>query len=87
MLYAPGLETVEEIEAVCGAVSRPVNVLARPQLSLAEIVAAGAQRVSVGGGLTWVAVGALVAAASEMLDAGDFSALSVRLPLGEWFAS
>ena len=56
MLYAPGLRTVEEIRAVCEAVSKPVNVLALPGLSLAEIVAAGAQRVSVGGGLTWVAV-------------------------------
>ena len=58
MLYAPGLRTVEEIRAVCDAVSRPVNVLALGDLSVAEIVEAGAQRVSVGGGLAWVAVGA-----------------------------
>jgi 2-methylisocitrate lyase-like PEP mutase family enzyme len=87
VLYAPGLETVEEIRAVCEAVSRPVNVLARPGLSFAEIAGAGAQRVSVGGGLTWVAVGALVAAASEIRASGDFSALSARLPLGAWLAS
>ena len=35
VLYAPGLRTVEEIRAVCQAVSKPVNVLAVPGLSLA----------------------------------------------------
>jgi 2-methylisocitrate lyase-like PEP mutase family enzyme len=86
VLYAPGLRTAEEIRAVCQAVSKPVNVLARPGLSLAEIVAAGAQRVSVGGGLTWVAVSALAAAATAIRDTGDFSALATRLPLDEWLA-
>lgn len=52
VLYAPGLRTVEEIRAVCQAVSRPVNVLAVPDLSLPVIFQVGAQRVSVGGGLT-----------------------------------
>ena len=87
VLYAPGLRTAEEIRAVCEAVSRPVNVLALPELSLEEVVAAGARRVSVGGGLTWVAVNALAAAAVEIRDAGDFSSLAARLPLDEWLAS
>ena len=56
VLYAPGLSTAEAIRTVCAAVSKPVNVLALPGLSLAEIFDAGAQRVSVGGGLTWVAL-------------------------------
>lgn len=86
VLYAPGLRSVEEIRAVCQAVSKPVNVLAVPGLSLAEIVAAGAQRVSVGGSLAWVAVRALADAATAIRDRGDFSALAARVPLGEWFA-
>jgi 2-methylisocitrate lyase-like PEP mutase family enzyme len=86
VLYAPGLRATEEIRAVCDAVSKPVNVLAVGGLSLAEIVAAGARRVSVGGSLTWVAVKAMADAAEAMRDAGDFSALAARLPLGEWFA-
>src|SRR5262249_54237461 len=45
VLYAPGLATVDEIRAVCSAVSKPVNVLARPTLTMQEIVAAGGQRV------------------------------------------
>ena len=44
VLYAPGLQTPAEIREVCSALSKPVNVLARPGLSLAEIVDAGAQR-------------------------------------------
>jgi 2-methylisocitrate lyase-like PEP mutase family enzyme len=85
VLYAPGLRGIEQIRAVCQAVSLPVNVLAVPSLSLAELVDAGAQRVSVGGGLTWVAVSAMADAAKAMRDSGDFSALGVRLPLDEWF--
>src|SRR3954449_10589265 len=68
VLYAPGLRTGEEIAAVTAAVSRPVNVLALPGLSVAEIVEAGGQRISVGGALAWVAVGALAAAATELRD-------------------
>jgi 2-methylisocitrate lyase-like PEP mutase family enzyme len=86
VLYAPGLRTPMEIRAVCDAVSKPVNVLALPDLSMAEIVDAGAQRVSVGGDLTWTAVNALAAAATEIRDRGDFSSLGASPPLGEWFA-
>jgi 2-methylisocitrate lyase-like PEP mutase family enzyme len=85
VLYAPGLRTVEEIRAMCEAVSKPVNVLAVPELSVDEIVAAGAQRISVGGALTWVAVGAMADATQAMRDSGDLSGLAVRLPLEEWF--
>jgi 2-methylisocitrate lyase-like PEP mutase family enzyme len=86
VLYAPGLHTAEEIRAVCQAVSRPVNVLALPGLTVPEIVEAGGQRISVGGGLTWVAVKAMADAAAEIRDTGDLSSLSARLPLGDWLA-
>jgi 2-methylisocitrate lyase-like PEP mutase family enzyme len=86
VLYAPGLRTADEIEAVCRAVDKPVNVLALPGLSLDEVVASGARRVSVGGGFTWIGVRALAEAATALRDTGDFSALGVRLPLEEWLA-
>jgi 2-methylisocitrate lyase-like PEP mutase family enzyme len=60
-------------------------VLAVPGLSFAEMAAAGAQRVSVGGALTWVAAQAMVDAATAIRDRGDFSALTARLPLADWF--
>jgi 2-methylisocitrate lyase-like PEP mutase family enzyme len=75
VLYAPGLADAGQIRAVCQAVSRPVNVLARPTLTVAQIAEAGARRISVGGALTWVAVGAMVEAAERIRDHGDFSAL------------
>ena len=86
VLYAPGLRTVDEIRAVCDAVSKPVNVLAFSNLSFAEIAEAGAQRVSVGGALTWVAVKA-AADAAEAMRLGDFSALAARVPLADWLGS
>jgi 2-methylisocitrate lyase-like PEP mutase family enzyme len=86
VLYAPGLRTAAEIRAVCDSVSKPVNVLALGGLSLAEIVDAGAQRVSVGGGLAWVAVDAMAAAAAAIRDRGDFSALTARPPVDDWLA-
>lgn len=86
VLYAPGLRSIDEIRRVCAAVSKPVNVLAHAGLSFEEITAAGAQRVSVGGGLTWVAVKAMADAAVAIRDKGDFSALTARLPLDDWFS-
>ncbi|HEX9416273.1 MAG TPA: isocitrate lyase/phosphoenolpyruvate mutase family protein [Gaiellaceae bacterium] len=77
VLYAPGLRSADEIRAICEATSKPLNVLARPGLSMSEIVEAGGRRISVGGGLTWVAVNAMAAAAGDMRDLGDFSALEV----------
>jgi 2-methylisocitrate lyase-like PEP mutase family enzyme len=81
VLYAPGLATVEEIRAVCEAVERPVNVLARSDLTFEEIAGAGAQRISVGGALTWVAADAAKRAAEAIRDRGDFSALTASSPL------
>jgi 2-methylisocitrate lyase-like PEP mutase family enzyme len=85
VLYAPGLRTGDEIRAVCSAVSRPVNVLALPGLTMETIVEAGGQRVSVGGGLTWVAVAAAAEAAERLRD-GDLSVLGARVPLADWFS-
>jgi 2-methylisocitrate lyase-like PEP mutase family enzyme len=84
VLYAPGLRSTDEIRVVCDAVTKPVNVLARPDLSMREIVAAGARRVSVGGALAWTAVAAMAAAAERMRDDGDFSSLDVPARITEW---
>jgi 2-methylisocitrate lyase-like PEP mutase family enzyme len=83
VLYAPGLRTTEEIAAVCAAVGKPVNVLAYPDLPLRAIADAGAQRISVGGQLTWVAAGAMAAAAQRIRDLGDLSALAPAVPAKE----
>lgn len=86
VLFAPGLRDTGEIRAVCEAVERPVNVLARPGLSVAEIVGAGAQRISVGGGLAWAAVEAMAGAAERIRDAGDLDGLSAPTRVRKWLA-
>jgi 2-methylisocitrate lyase-like PEP mutase family enzyme len=84
VLYAPGLGSAEEVRAVCAAVGRPVNVLARPGLSLSDIVQAGARRVSVGGSLAWTAVEAMARAAEQIRDEGDFSGLASPKRIKGW---
>lgn len=79
VLYAPWLKTADEVRTLCDAVDKPVNVLAHPGLSMSELVEAGAQRVSVGGWLTWVAVEAMVAAAEEIRDTGSFASLGAKV--------
>jgi 2-methylisocitrate lyase-like PEP mutase family enzyme len=83
VLYAPGIRG-DEIRQVCGAVGKPVNVLAFPGMNAAEIFAAGAQRISVGGQLTWVAAAAAAEAAVAIRDTGDFGALEARLQGAGW---
>jgi 2-methylisocitrate lyase-like PEP mutase family enzyme len=87
VLYAPGLRNGDEIRAVCEATSKPVNVLAHPGLSMSEITDAGGRRISVGGALTFVAAGALAAAAEQIRDRGDFSSLHTQIPLREWLGA
>jgi 2-methylisocitrate lyase-like PEP mutase family enzyme len=84
VLYAPGLSTGEEIRAVCKAVSKPVNVLALPSLSVGEIAEAGGTRISVGSGLTWVAIGAMASAAEQIRDSGDLSVLAASVKIRDW---
>jgi 2-methylisocitrate lyase-like PEP mutase family enzyme len=86
VLYAPGLHTADQIEAVCEAMSRPVNVLAFGPLglTLGEIAKAGAQRISVGGGLTWSATNGAIEAAERIIDDGDFSRLGTPGRVKEW---
>lgn len=70
VLYAPGLKTPEEIDAVVRAVApRPVNVvmgLSGPSFSLDELAGLGVKRVSLGSSLARAAYGAFLQAAREV---------------------
>jgi 2-methylisocitrate lyase-like PEP mutase family enzyme len=83
VLYAPRID-LEEIRAVCDAISKPVNALARLNLSVQEFAEAGAQRISIGANLAWVAIGAMVAAAEEIKETGSFAALRAHTFPYEW---
>ena len=87
VLYAPGLHSGEQIAAVCESVGKPVNVLGLPNLTVAEIRGAGARRISVGGSLAWVAVGAMAEAATAIRDRGDLSVLAVNVRASDLLGS
>ena len=64
VLYAPGLRSPSDIEAVVTALDRPVNVLARPGgPTVSELGALGVRRVSTGGALARAGYAAMLAAA------------------------
>lgn len=68
-LYAPGIRTAEEIQAVVQAVApKPVNVLigANSTLTIGDLAALGVRRVSVGGALARAAWGAFMRAAQSL---------------------
>jgi len=76
VLYAPGLRDISQVRTLCASVGKPVNILAGAKgwrVSLAELAAAGAKRISVGGLLSRVAFGALLRAAHEMKEHGTFA--------------
>lgn len=76
VLYAPGLSSREEIEAVVQAVDRPVNVvmgLTGVRLSVAELSDLGVRRISVGGSFARAALGGFLRAAREVKERGTFT--------------
>ena len=84
VLYAPGLTTREQIQAVVEAVApKPVNVLVGSPsltLSLDELAQLGVKRVSLGSNLARVAYGAFLQAASGLAERGDLSGARQPLP-------
>jgi 2-methylisocitrate lyase-like PEP mutase family enzyme len=77
VLFAPGLSTPEEIEAVVRAVApRPVSVvmgLGKGNFTLDQLAALGVRRVSLGSTLARVAYHSLLQAAGEIKDKGSFT--------------
>lgn len=76
VLYAPGIQSREDIKAIVQSIDRPLNVLMGlqgMQLTVAEVQALGVTRISLGGSLARAAYGALVRAAREVQALGTFS--------------
>ena len=75
VLYAPGVRSLEQLREVTSAITAPFNVLSVffPGVSLQEFGEAGAQRISVGGGLNYAAINPVLLAAREMLEQGTFN--------------
>lgn len=78
-LYAPGIQTREQITAVVQAVApKPVNLLVGSaiDLTLSDIAALGVRRVSLGGALARTAWGGFMRAAQLMREEGRFDGLA-----------
>lgn len=74
VVYAPGLTKPADIATVVTEVDRPVNVLLHPAgPTVAQLADLGVARVSVGGALAFAGLGALAAAARELLGEGPYS--------------
>jgi 2-methylisocitrate lyase-like PEP mutase family enzyme len=74
-LYAPGIKTRGEIEAVVKAVApKPVNFLNSGAFgfTVADLAAMGVRRISVGGSLAPVAMHAFIRTATEIAKEGKF---------------
>jgi 2-methylisocitrate lyase-like PEP mutase family enzyme len=84
-LYAPGLRSERDIEAVVRAVApRPVNVLVGSDFTTAARLAElGVRRISTGGALARAAWTGFLAAAREIAEAGTFGKLSGAVPFTE----
>jgi 2-methylisocitrate lyase-like PEP mutase family enzyme len=76
VLYAPGIKTREQIEAVCKAVApKPVNFLNSAAFghSVSDLAAMGVRRISVGGALARSAWGGFMRMAKEIAEQGTFT--------------
>ena len=74
-LYAPGIKTREQIEAVVKAVApKPVNFLNSGAFgfTVSDLAAMGVRRISVGGSLARVAMHAFIRVATEIARDGKF---------------
>jgi 2-methylisocitrate lyase-like PEP mutase family enzyme len=85
-LYAPGIKTREQIEAVVKAVApRPVNFLNSSALGFTvdDLAKMGVRRISVGGSLARVAMQAFIRVATEIARDGKFDGFSGLMPNAE----
>ena len=74
VLFAPGVVDLDDIRTLVDSVDRPVNVLALPGCPPVEALhEVGVARVSVGGAFAYAALGGLIAAATELRDAGTYN--------------
>jgi 2-methylisocitrate lyase-like PEP mutase family enzyme len=74
VLFAPGVNTLDDIRAVVSSLDRPVNVLAMPATPpVAALALAGVARISVGGAFAYAALARLIDAATELRDHGTYN--------------
>jgi 2-methylisocitrate lyase-like PEP mutase family enzyme len=89
VLYAPGLRTLRDMRTVVQSVTRPVNVVmgfADPSITLPQLREIGVRRVSIGGGLSRLALRAFLDGARQMRD-GRFGFVAQMAGVQELWAA
>jgi 2-methylisocitrate lyase-like PEP mutase family enzyme len=83
VLYAPGIQSIDDIKAILSSIDKPMNLLmgfASSTLTVAEVAALGVRRISVGGAFARAAFGALKRAGEELLTQGTFNFSKEAMP-------
>ena len=75
VLFAPGLNSLAQVQQVTAEIDKPFNVLAVffQGVTVADFAAAGAKRISLGSALNWASINPLLIAGKEMLEHGTFN--------------
>jgi 2-methylisocitrate lyase-like PEP mutase family enzyme len=76
VLYAPGLRDLDTMKLVASSVGKPLNVVMSagdPDLTVDQLASVGVKRISVGGALSRLALGAFLKGAREMKEQGGFT--------------
>jgi 2-methylisocitrate lyase-like PEP mutase family enzyme len=75
VLFAPGLNTADEVREVCRSLDKPFNIMRGPRkemMTVAQVAELGVKRISLGGMMHAVAMNGMVAAAKEIATTGTF---------------
>jgi len=86
VLYAPGPRDLTTIRTVVSSVGKPVNVvmsMTDPSITAQQLADAGVKRISVGGALSRLALGAFMEGAREMREKGSFTWVRRAIPTRE----
>ena len=86
VLFAPGLNTSDEVREMCRSIDRPFNIVRGPRkeaLTVEQVGALGVKRISTGGMMHAVAMSAMIGAAKEMAEAGTWEFAKAMPHAGE----
>ena len=92
VLYAPGVVSLDDLRTITNELNKPFNMLGVtiPTATLTDFQAAGAQRVSIGGALTYAAAKPIIDFGEAMLNEGSFAwtaQMASGKRIGELFAA
>ena len=75
VLFAPGLNTADEVREMCRSIDRPFNIVRGPRkemMTVKQVGELGVKRISLGGMMHAVATSAMIGAAREIAESGTF---------------